>query len=203
MAARPDPKASEDKETAPQPGRKGRWIAALATVLVLACVAAVWYFTRPAAHEDDEEQQVTQKASEAIFVNLDTFTVNLADEGGERLAQVALVLELDSKEAQAALTKNLPVVRNGILLLLSSQHTKTLLTLDGKLALAAEVAKQTGVALGWRSAAAEGDEAEAEAEVDKPAKARKVAGAKPRKRPTRQSLPNPVVAVHFSQLLVQ
>lgn len=196
MAARPDGKASEEKGTPPKKGRKGLWIGVIVTLLLAAGLAAGWYFTRPGAN-DEEEVQATRKPPEAIFVKLDPFTVNLADEGGERLAQVAVVLELGSPEAQATLTKNLPVVRNGILLLLSSQHTKTLLTLDGKLALAAEVAQRAGAALGWTPEAAE----ETEAEADKP-QARKVANARPRKR-AREAAPNPVVAVHFAQLLVQ
>ena len=57
-------------------------------------------------------------------MKLESFTVNLADEGGERLAQVAIVLELGGKESEAALAKNLPLVRNNMLLLLSSQHTR-------------------------------------------------------------------------------
>jgi flagellar FliL protein len=197
MAARPDNKTPEEKLEKPRKRGKGLWIATLVTLLVAAGVAAGWYFTRPAAHADDDSVQAAEKPAEAIFVKLDAFTVNLADEGGERLAQVALILELGSQQAQASLTKNLPVVRNGILLLLSSQHTRTLLTLDGKIALANEVAVRTGAALGWKPQDPQADEAEEEA----PSPARKVANRKPKKR-VRQE-PNPVVAVHFAQLLVQ
>jgi flagellar FliL protein len=197
MAARPDNKTPEEKLEKPRKRGKGLWIGTLVTLLVAAGVAAGWYFTRPAAQPGDDAAQATEKPAEAIFVKLDAFTVNLADEGGERLAQVALILELGSQQAQAALTKNLPVVRNGILLLLSSQHTRTLLTLDGKIALANEVAVRTGTALGWKPQEPQADEAEDES----PSPARKVTNRKPKKR-VRQE-PNPVVAVHFAQLLVQ
>jgi flagellar FliL protein len=197
MAARPDSKASEGKDKPAKRG-KGLWIGAVVCILVAGCVAAGWYYTRPAAHGLSDEAHSTQKQAEVIFVNLEPFTVNLADEGGERLAQVALVLELENKDMQAALSKNLPIVRNSILLLLSSQHTKTLLTLDGKLALADEIAVRTGTALGWRPA----QEAE-DADDDKSTQARKVSNGKPRQRTRPSAPPNPVVAVHFSQLLVQ
>lgn len=197
MAARPDSKASEGKDKPPKRG-KGLVIGAVVSILVACAVGAGWYFTRPAAQAEGHEAQATQKPAEALFVNLEPFTVNLADEGGERLAQVAVVLELGDRSAQAALSKNLPIVRNGILLLLSSQHTKTLLTLDGKLALADEIAIRTGTALGWRP-----QEAHADVDDDKPTQARKVSNAKPKQTLPRQSHPNPVVAVHFSQLLVQ
>jgi flagellar FliL protein len=197
MAARPDTRTPEEKSDKPRKRGKGLWIGALLTLLLAAGVAAGWHFTRPAALEGEDAVQASQKPAEAIFVKLDSFTVNLADEGGERLAQVALILEVGSQQAQSALSKNLPVVRNGILLLLSSQHTRTLLTLDGKLALANEVALKTGAALGWKPQDAQGDQTE-----DEPlSPARKVANRKPKQR-VRQE-PNPVVAVHFSQLLVQ
>ena len=195
MAARPDSKASEGKDKPPRKG-KGLLIGVVVAILVTGGVGAGWYFTRPAAHGGDE--QAAHKQPDAVFVNLEPFTVNLADDGGERLAQVALVLELESRDAQLALSKNLPIVRNGILLLLSSQHSKTLLTLEGKLALAAEIALRTGSALGWRPDGIEDDLAE----DAKPAQARKVA-SKAKSRPRREAPPNPVVAVHFSQLLVQ
>lgn len=198
MAARPDSKASEEKDK-PRKRGKGLWIGALASILVVACVAAGWYFTRPGADGDADEAQAAHKPAETIFVNLEPFTVNLADDGGERLAQIGLVLELQDKDMQAALTKHMPIVRNGILLLLSSQHTKTLLTLEGKLALADEVARRSGAALGWKPE----DPAEDEIEDEKQTQAHKVANRKPRKRARREPQPNPVVAVHFSQLLVQ
>lgn len=206
MAARPDRKVSEDKD---KPGKRGKGllIGVIASILIAACVAAGWYFTRPAAQEDTDEAQASRKSADAIFVNLEPFTVNLADEGGERLAQVAMVLEMGNQEAKAALSKNLPIVRNRILLLLSAQHTKTLLTLDGKQALADEVVLRTGTALGWKPEQAQAQEVEegkrTQAPQDKQAQARKVATRKPMDRTGREPQPNPVVAVHFSQLLVQ
>lgn len=194
MAAKPDRKPSEEK---PPKRGKGILIGSVAAILIAASVGAGWYFTRPAALDD--EAPVALKQTDAIFVNLEPFTVNLADEGGERLAQIAVVLELANASGQGALSKNLPIVRNGILLLLSSQHTKTLLTLEGKLALADEIAIRTGAALGWHP---EVDE-DADDEEAQPVQPRKVTSRKPRSRPKRAALPNPVVAVHFSQLLIQ
>ncbi len=196
MAARPDSKTSEEKGKSPKRG-KGFLVAAVVSILVAAAVGAGWYFTRPAIPGEDGEDQAARKPAEVIFVNLEPFTVNLADEGGERLAQIAVVLQLDGKQSQATLSKNLPVVRNGILLLLSSQHSKTLLTLEGKLALADEIALRTGTAIGWQPERADADE-------EKPSPARKVSNGAPKQpRPHRAAPSNPVVAVHFSQLLVQ
>lgn len=172
MAAKPAGKPPETKET-PSKGRgKAVLVGAVVALLLVGGVGAGWYYTRPAAA--GQAATVTPKPVETIFVSLDPFTVNLADEGGERLAQVGIVLELAGKEFHPVLTRALPIVRNNTLLLLSSQHAKTLLSLDGKLALAAQIGARTAAALGWKedSAAAAG-------------------------------MPNPVVAVHFSQMLVQ
>ena len=204
MAAKPAGTTPDKNEPAKKRG-KGLWIAIIIVLLVSAGGAAGWYYTRPATAEDAAEAKASQPRPETIFVTLDPFTVNLADEGGERLAQVGLVLEVANKEAQAALGKLLPVVRNSVLLLLSSQHTKTLLTLDGKFALTNEIALKTGGMLGWTPEPAEAAEAAATAP------ATPVKDAKPPRKPeTAKPAPvrrgpqnNPVVAVHFSQLLVQ
>jgi flagellar FliL protein len=192
MAAKPD-KPSDKTEAPPKRG-KILWISAVVLVVLACSIAAGWYFTRPAATEASAEEQPSRKRSETVFVKLEPFTVNLADEGGERLAQVAIVLELADKASEAVLARNLPIVRNNLLLLLSSQHTGSLLSMDGKLALAREIAARAGVALGWKEEAA-AKEATATTAVKTAAK------AAPAARHAVQA--NPVVAVHFSQLLVQ
>jgi flagellar FliL protein len=171
MATKPAAKPQETKEAPAARGGKGLLIGVVAALLLAGGAGAGWYLTRPAAAE---AARAAPKPVESIFMSLDPFTVNLADEGGERLAQVGIVLELAGKEAQLQLTRNLPIVRNNTLLLLSSQHAKTLLSLDGKLALASQIAARTAAALGWKEDAADAARA-----------------------------PNPVVAVHFSQMLVQ
>jgi flagellar protein FliL len=196
MAAKPD-KPSDKNEAPPKRG-KVLWISVIVLVLLACGIAAGWYFTRPAAAEESAEEQQNRKRSDTVFVKLEPFTVNLADEGGERLAQMAIVLELADKETEALLSRNLPIVRNNLLLLLSSQHTTSLLSIDGKVALAGEIASRSGAALGWK------DDKEASA---KEAAAKEPVAAKPAAKAATASrhpvAPNPVVAVHFSQLLVQ
>jgi flagellar FliL protein len=204
MAAKPDNKASDKNEP---PAKRGKilWIS-IAVVMLLACgIAAGWYFTRPAAAGTAAEEQASRKRSETVFVKLDPFTVNLADEGGERLAQVAIVLELVDKASEVTLAKSLPLVRNNLLLLLSSQHTTTLLTLDGKLALARDIVARAGSAMGWEQPPVEAEVAATAtaAKAGNVAATRKVAANKPAAASRHPEQDNPVVAVHFSQLLVQ
>jgi flagellar FliL protein len=193
MAAKPESMTTGDKPAGKKRG-KGLLIAILSAVLVLGAGGSAWYLTRP--NHDAEDADVAKKA-ESIFVTLEPFTVNLADEGGERLAQIGIVLEIAKKSTQEAISRQLPVIRNSLLLLISSQQSKTLLSLDGKLALADEIAVRTGAAIGWNP------EPEEEEEEVKPTKKVGAAGTRKKKKVRREPEPNPVTAVHFSQLLIQ
>lgn len=212
MSAKPEAKA--EGEAAPKKG-KGKLLVLVAVALLVlgGGGGAAWYFLKPKPDHGEEEvaHAAPKKAVEKIFTNLDPFTVNLADEGGERMAQIAVVLELDAKPWEEKLTKNMPIVRNNILMLMSSLQSKEILTLAGKNRLAGEIANVTGKALGWELIEDEPeDEDEAEEEVAPPSKDKaKDAAKKPvkkkkkKKRVARRPEPNPVVAVHFGQFIVQ
>jgi flagellar FliL protein len=110
-----------------------------------------------AADEGDEERAASQpkkKAKKAkaehppIFVQLDPFTVNLADTEADRFAQIQFVLEAADKKVDDEVKAQLPAVRNAILLLLSSKTSRELLTLEGKERLAAEVLAATAKRVG-------------------------------------------------------
>ncbi len=169
---------------------KGLLIGILAAVLV-GGGGAGWFFLKPEPNPDAELQKRYAPALNPIFVNLDPFTVNLADEGGERMAQLTIVLEMLNQPAADDLKKFLPAVRNELLLLLSSQTSKQILSLNGKQALAKDISLRTAQALGW------------DAEEEKPEAEDKSASRNTRVRTARTPPPSPVVAVHFNQLLVQ
>lgn len=169
-------------EAPAQPARKKNrgktWALIITAVVVLAAAAgaAVQFFSGTAqAGAGDAPKTVSQKTEDPIFVSLDQFTVNLADEGGERFAQLGITLEVLDERTDKSIRAHMPSIRNSVLLLLSSKNTAELLTLEGKKQLATEIATQTGAALGWQPSA--GD---ATAER-----------------------PNPVAAVHFSHFIVQ
>lgn len=123
-------------------------------------------------------QAAAQKKADPIFVALEQFTVNLADEGGERFAQIAITLEVSDEKTDKAIRARMPSIRNSVLLLLSSKKTAELLTLEGKKQLASEIVARTGAELGWQAPAQDAQDAPA-------------------------PLPNPVAAVHFSHFIVQ
>lgn len=166
---------------------KGLLIGILAVVLA-GGGGAGWFFLKPPADPNAEQQKRYLPAAEPMFVNLDPFTVNLADPGGERMAQLTIVLEVLNQHVVDDLKKYMPAVRNDLLLLLSSQESKQMLSRTGKEALAREISAHTAKVLGW---------------VDDDGKAQEEGSRGTRVRTAQIVRPNPVLAVHFNQLLVQ
>ena len=222
-----DDKKKDDAEAKPKKGKKGLIIIIAAVLLLAGGGGAGWFFflkPKPEASADAEEDHKPaahkEKAKVKTFANLDPFTVNLADEGGERFIQVAVVLEVADAKVSSDLTAQMPAVRNAVLMLLSSKLAKELLTVPGKERLAEEIATAAGVQLGWeppeddeeekprktkvKAAAEAHGEEKAEGEAKDGAKAAKTeTDKKPKKRKKRRADPNPIEAVHFAQFIVQ
>ena len=127
-----------------------------------------------------------------VFAPLDPFTVNLADREVERYAQVAVTLELDDAKTEALVKTYMPAIRNNILMVLAHKTSSQILDNDGKLKLAGEIQRASSRALGFD---VEEPEEEDEEEAD----------AKPKKKKKKKTVDValPVVAVHFSNFIVQ
>jgi len=182
---------SEKAEEGKKKGGKGLLIGILAVVLA-GGGGAGWFFLKPPHDPDAEKLALYKPSPEPVFVTLEPFTVNLADEGGDRMAQVAVVLQMQNAYAESELKKVMPVVRSKLLKLLSSQKSEQLLTEKGKEALAEAIKQRTGenrlkqeYLLGIGGA--EHKDAAAAAPAGKPLIV----------------VPDSVVAVHFNQMLVQ
>lgn len=184
-------------------GSRKKWILVLAVAVVLAGAAgAATHFLAPPAGDVEETRK-----KDTVFVPLEQFTVNLADPGGERLAQIALTLEVVDESAGLAIKSRMPSVRNSILLLLSSKRADDLLNVDGKRHLAAQIALGTGRELGWQPPAREPTQAPGTDAIPAPAPPAPAgvppeASAAPDARAS-QVRGNPVQAVHFSHFIVQ
>jgi flagellar FliL protein len=97
--------------------------------------AAWWFLGRaPAAAEPKHE-----KAKPPVFQTLEPFTVNLAEENGDHYLQMSVVYQVADEKAVEQLKTYLPVIRNRILLLLSSKRPSELATPEGKQKLVAEL----------------------------------------------------------------
>jgi len=110
----------------------------LLVVLLGAGGAAGWLLlkhSKPAAGDKTVAAAATPKRAEKpVFLDLDSFTVNL--EGGDRLLYVGMTLQLGDEATQEFLRAHLPQVRNRMLMVLSGQDADTLITSDGKQKLA-------------------------------------------------------------------
>ncbi len=131
-------KSREAKETiAEQKSRSGRLIQAVIAGLVLLGAGAggtAWYFS----HIHDSAATVKPP----IFVNLDTFTVNLQSEYNDQHLQTNLTLKVTDNPDVDLIKAHMPEVRNRILLVLSSKSAAQILTAEGKRKLASELASE-------------------------------------------------------------
>lgn len=73
------------------------------------------------------------------FVDMDPFTVNLAEKDQDRYMQVKFSLEVKSSEAEATIKDMMPALRSEILLVLGARQSADLATRAGKEALAKDI----------------------------------------------------------------
>ena len=181
-------------QDAPPAKRSRKPILIVAAALALAGAGtAAWLLARPADNASASAAGASARVrTNTVFVPLEQFTVNLADEGGERFAQVAVTLEVADAATENSIKTRMPAIRNSILMQLSSLESKELLTVSGKELLASRIIVLTARELGWQASGA------------KPADPR-LKPVEPQRAPEKSApdRPNPVAAVHFSHFIVQ
>ncbi len=85
-----------------------------------------------------EEVKVKIKA----LLSMETFVVNLADPGGKRYLRVTMALEIDDKDFVEEAKRNVPQMRDKILLILPAKKFKDIRTSSGKDVLRKEIIDQ-------------------------------------------------------------
>jgi flagellar FliL protein len=196
---------------APAKAGKKKLIILLALLLVLLAAAGggVVFWLKAKAHaaqaeNDDPAAEASADDAKAapkrdpkavpVFVALENFTVNLADRDTERYAQIGISLELADSKAGDRIKAFMPAIRNNILMVLAHKTSAEVLASEGKVKLAGEIQRATSRALGV-DVVEPGDDTDA---VDDDAATSK---KKKRKRKVEPALP--VVAVQFSNFIVQ
>ena len=86
-------------------------------------------------------------AAKSIVYPLDPFIVNLADPVGNRYLKVRLALDLSSAALQTEVENRVPLLRDSILLLLSSKTFAEINSMEGKLKLRGEILHRINQAL--------------------------------------------------------
>ena len=89
------------------------------------------------AAKSDAEQ--SQAAAPGPLFSLETFIVNLADEGRSRYLRVTMDLELANPEAADKLTERLSQVRDSILMILPTKRFDDIASMEGKITLRDEI----------------------------------------------------------------
>jgi len=175
----------------PKKSKKMVIIGALVAVLLLAGGGAFWFIKqRNAAAEDGEEPAKTSKDAHATppaYLPMDNMVVNLADPGGDRVAQIGITLVVTDAHASDTVKAYLPTIRSGVLMLISQKTAEELLTSEGKAKLAKEILHEAAIPFGG------GDEDEHAAEATTSKKKKKAAA----------HADVPVTAVLFSSFIVQ
>ncbi len=128
---------------------------------------------------------VTGPKTPPVYLPLDNMVVNLADEGGEKVAQVGIVFELSDANVVDAVKAYLPTIRSGVLILLSQRTSEDLRSAEGKQKLIDAILREASVPFG-------GEAEDPEEET----------GTKKKKK-RRQVLDYPVTGVLFSSLVIQ
>ncbi|WP_296673276.1 flagellar basal body-associated FliL family protein [Rhodoferax sp.] len=195
MASKP-----EEAEVAKPPAKSKKMliiIVAAVLLLVLAGGGAFLYISKQraaaaAADEEGGDHATTEQAADShgaaktppVYLPMDNMVLNLADPGGERVAQVGITLEVRDAAAADSVKAYMPTIRSGVLMLLSQRTSEELLSAEGKQKLIEDILRETSVPFG-------GGEEEEPAVTDK---------KKTKKKVVKQF---PVIGVLFSSLIVQ
>lgn len=142
-----DPKA-DAAAAAPAGSKKKLIIMIVAAILVLGAGAGGgWYFSQSSnAHAEEEapaketkKKKKRDPEAKPEYVPIESFTVNLQPENGEQYLQVQFTLQVAGAEQSTIIKDNMAIVRNRVLLLLSSKKASEINTVEGKQQLAGEI----------------------------------------------------------------
>jgi len=104
--------------------------------LAVAGAGAAAYLFGVKSSVDPVEANIEAEAElpkEALYVPLDPpFTVNFNDDGRTRFLQVSIEAQTRDPEVAKLIEKHMPVIRNNLVLILSSQTAGELASLEGK-----------------------------------------------------------------------
>lgn len=143
--------AKNEEEAAAAPGGKRKWIILLlALLLVTGGGAAAWLFLGADDAATEGEEAVVEPAApapEPIYLGMERFTVNFDYQGRIRYVQADMQLMAHSQDIIDKAEKNMPAVRNRLIMLLSDQDFEALRKVEGKEALRAAVRDAVNEAL--------------------------------------------------------
>ena len=195
MATAPEAAEGDAKPAAKKSKKLLIIIGAAVVILALVGGGAFWYISKQraaaAAAEDGGEEPAKAAAHDAhatppAYLPLDNMVVNLADPGGDRVAQIGITLVVADEHTATTVKGFLPSIRSGVLMLISQKTATELLTAEGKDALAKAILREASIPFG-------GGEEEPAAEAE---------GSKKKKKKAAHA-DYPVTGVLFSSFIIQ
>ena len=85
------------------------------------------------------DEEVEEKPLIGAIYSLDTFVVNLADQGGKRYLRVKIDLEISDEKLKEELDQRLPQIKDSILMILPAKKFDNIKDEEGKIALRNEI----------------------------------------------------------------
>ncbi len=206
-------------EAAPHPsGKKGLLKLVLMAVIGIAAAGggAWWYIGHKGGETTQEAKH--EPAKPPVFYPLETFTVNLVLVDNPQFLQTGITLKVADNAVVEALKLHTPVVRDSILMLMSSRKAADLLTIEGKRQLGEDIVASMNLILGAGEAAAKpaaktadagaadakgADAKSADAKAAEEEEDEKDAAAKDAKGGKAAGAERPVQAVLFTTFIIQ
>ena len=109
----------------------------IATIAIGAGAGGTWYAMKIMG--GDESEPAKPKEKPTTFVDLDIFTVNLQPEVNSQYLQVGLTVKTRETSVVAEIKKQMPEIRNRILMLLSSKKATEISGVAGKQQLSQQI----------------------------------------------------------------
>jgi len=161
VATKPEAAEAETAEAKPPAKSKKKLIIIIVAVLLVVLLGAggtLFYLKK----QRDAAMAVAEAGGEPaapaaahagpktppVYLPMDNMVVNLADPGGERVAQVGITLEVVDTGASEEVKAFMPTIRSGVLMLLSQRTADQLLSPEGKQKLIEDILRETSKPFG-------------------------------------------------------
>lgn len=156
-------KDKKKEQTTEEPKKKSKLLLIIILLLVLGIIGGGGFFAYKKFFAKDKETKVEkteeakdekkdkgdkEKGEEAKptlqtkLVQLPTILVNLADPLGKRYLKISIELEIKGKEPDKLIEQKMPIIKDTLILLLSSKTFDELSTLEKKYKLKMEIAQR-------------------------------------------------------------
>ncbi len=105
------------------------------------------YISSYSTEPKKEGEEKISPSHVGVMVDLGVFTVNLADNGTDAYAMVAITLELSNEKVKQEVDKRMPIINDAIIDVISSKTSDFVRTPEGREALRLELIRRLNIIL--------------------------------------------------------